>query len=253
MIGKKLFQLPLQKWSKLLSVLIFICISSQSHACIPSCEIEAAFSLTVEDDNLIFEALDPNIPGATYSWQWDFGNGNDGGLEGETSVTFPIPPFPTTLLIRLGVSTDEFSKRCTKNVIIDEDCTQAGFSTNTNGCLANFMEIPNANTISQTWDFGDGSPESNESNPVHEYANSGTFNVCHALVWEDFNDCFTWHVNFCCEEVVIDCSSPVFTADFTEMEVEDCCKLQICFSSEFQDGIHFWDFGDGNTSTEVNP
>ena len=37
------------------------------------------------------------------------------------------------------------------------------------------------------------------------------------------------------------------------METDDCCRLMLNFKSEFQDGGHFWDFGDGTTSTLPNP
>ncbi len=51
----------------------------------------------------------------------------------------------------------------------------AAFTLETDGFTASLTDNTIGNTDSWTWDFGDGSPVSNEQNPVHTYAGEGTY------------------------------------------------------------------------------
>ncbi|MBK8192518.1 MAG: T9SS-dependent M36 family metallopeptidase [Lewinellaceae bacterium] len=53
----------------------------------------------------------------------------------------------------------------------------AGFTAATNGLVSSFTNTSNGSITSMSWDFGDGSPVSNEQNPQHVYASPGTYTV----------------------------------------------------------------------------
>lgn len=247
MKGKRPLQFTFLKWK---SITFFIFILFANSAFTQTC----AYTLTVQNDMLVFEALPPISTTSEYLWEWeDLATGDGGEAQSVTSISLPVPPFPSVILVRMELEGPITNCNYIKEIHVDEDCSTAGFTTSINSCQVGFDGIANSNMISQTWTFGDGSPESHEPNPVHQYPFSGTFNACHALVWEDFSLPWVWHVDFCCEDIIVDCDTTTITADFSSMEIEDCCRLEVCFESEFLGGMHFWDFGDGTTSSDPAP
>ncbi|MEO0898770.1 MAG: PKD domain-containing protein [Bacteroidota bacterium] len=109
------------------------------------------------------------------------------------------------------------------------------------------LSLPGSGNIVQwKWDFGDGSISSTQ-NPVHAYSDQGNYPV--SLEVEN---------QFGCQDRVIrqayiqvDAPNPSFQANNTL-----ACgpPLVVDFTSTgTTNGTHFWDFGDGNTSTQVNP
>jgi hypothetical protein len=90
------------------------------------------------------------------------------------------------------------------------------------------------------WDFGD-SQTSTDENPTHDYAAAGTYDVSlEACNSEGMCDTFTDQVQVL--------SLPV--AGFT-FEVQ---KFDVSFTNTSLDALTYeWDFGDGITSTEMNP
>ncbi len=98
-----------------------------------------------------------------------------------------------------------------------------------------------------TWDFGDGSPTSNEAYPTHVYQNPGTYQVkLHAV---DNNTCniqddFTKSITV---------EGPP-TAQFTSSPDKPQENVPISFVNQSMGGsTYLWDFGDGIVSTETNP
>ncbi len=95
------------------------------------------------------------------------------------------------------------------------------------------------------WDFGDGT-NSYEFEPMHEYAEPGTYNVCLTMV-DSMLACTS---NFCLEVWVNllpeDCQAQFsweaqeFTVSFTDLSLGT-------------PDTWLWDFGDGTTSSEQNP
>ena len=118
-------------------------------------------------------------------------------------------------------------------------------------------EIPNTtiNIINNTnegnwdyyWDFGDGT-NSYEANPgTHTYVETGEYMVRVRAEGQ-----------YCYEEdsamVIINQTLP--QVDFSFTSIEGCLPLEVTFTNETlyaDSSTFFWDFGDGTTSTEVNP
>ena len=71
----------------------------------------------------------------------------------------------------------------------------AGFEVSVNGNTANFeqwtTEFPGSENVVYNWDFGDGNT-STETNPTHEYAESGAFIVCSEATDIELNCSAEW-------------------------------------------------------------
>ena len=104
---------------------------------------------------------------------------------------------------------------------------------------------------SYSWDFGDGE-SSDEQNPTHTYASSGTFNVCLTIVAHNPGCTATF-----CHHVVIHDPPPgnchaAFTAHQPNPD-EQIIDFTDESTSDGTIGSWAWDFGDGNTSSEQDP
>ncbi|MFI5172608.1 MAG: PKD domain-containing protein, partial [Chitinophagales bacterium] len=105
----------------------------------------------------------------------------------------------------------------------------------------NFVDLSTETPTTWFWDFGDGDISS-EQNPLHTYLANGTFNVCLTaanIVGE----------NTFCQSLVIDSYLPPVTAfTYSGDPLVEFTDLTSGIPTEW-----FWDFGDGGTSTEMNP
>jgi PKD repeat protein len=111
-----------------------------------------------------------------------------------------------------------------------------------------FTSLAQGSFNSMFWDFGDGRT-SNEMNPVHLYADTGTFNVC--LTIGNFN-----FPEFCqdvfCQEVKIQLINCQSLFDYV---TDSLLPLKVSFINQ-SIGIanqYIWKFGDGTNSEEYNP
>ncbi|MCH8318708.1 MAG: PKD domain-containing protein [Bacteroidetes bacterium] len=98
-----------------------------------------------------------------------------------------------------------------------------------------------SNVTAWLWDFGDGNTDSVQ-NPVHTYADSGTYNVC--LTVTDLCGSGT----SCTNITVSSCPLPVAAFNYNDS------LLTVQFSDSSANATKwFWDYGDGNTDTIQNP
>lgn len=67
----------------------------------------------------------------------------------------------------------------------------AGFSASANLLNVNFVDQSTGNSGSWVWDFGDGSPVSNDPNPSHTYSAPGTYTVSLTVGSGDCTNTFT--------------------------------------------------------------
>ncbi len=95
------------------------------------------------------------------------------------------------------------------------------------------------------WNFGDGTTAPGTSPIIHSYAGSGTYNV--QLILNDTNYC-----NYPDTAVQALRVSPVVKAQF---EIADGCAPYDAFfnNTSLAGQQFFWNFGDGGTSTDINP
>lgn len=100
---------------------------------------------------------------------------------------------------------------------------------------------------SYTWDFGDGSPPSNSTNPVHTFTNFGVTNQTFTVMLIGAN-------GFGCKDTSF--GFPVIfpkpTAGFNMSNNVVCSPFNITFTNTSQNGSSsIWDFGDGTPTVSV--
>ncbi len=182
------------------------------------------------------------------TYLWDFGNGETSELENPATV-FEEGEYTVTLYVtnELGCQ-DVFSKNYT---ILNP---QGSFSLDRNtickGESITFELSETSDVSSFTWDFGDGVTVS-DVNPVthtYDFHPPGGTTVATLILYSDGQLCpFSADTTIFIQEVI---------ADFVRNEGLDTA---ICFAPYTFENIsqnadsYLWDFGDGNTSTELNP
>ena len=101
---------------------------------------------------------------------------------------------------------------------------------------------------STLWNFGDGTTSTNV-NPTHIYTATGAYTV--TLVSGNSSGCSDTLIRF----QYIDISQPQITIN--NLPKKGCAPLPVTFSATVSSNEpianYLWDFGDGSTSTEINP
>lgn len=136
--------------------------------------------------------------------------------------------------------------------IVDDPCFSTGLTLNfTNGSspvtenrmynLASFVGTPE---LSYTWNYGDGSPTENLVDASHTYASASAYSVTLT------DTIFGWTTNCVTDTVITLGAAP--TAAFSS--VETGLSSSFTNTSSASTGVTYtWDFGDGSTSTLMNP
>lgn len=176
------------------------------------------------------------------SWRWDFGDGDTSVLQSPSHVFVKAPNGPITLTI---TDVNGCKVSITKPNI---QVTNADFHVNfTHGCnpAAIVFADSSINPLSWQWDFGDGTT-SNLQNPTHIYTVDGLYNI--ELIVESSSGCFdTLNVD---TMISVLTSTAMFTADSTT----GCLPLLVNFHDSSLNAVNWaWDFGDGSSSTLMNP
>ncbi len=189
-----------------------------------------------------------NVPGAT-AWNWSFGDGND------TTVQNPVHTYTTTGIFSVTLSVTD-NHGCVGTLVqsnyitISPPNTEFSMSPN-NGCApltVNFTDLTTtiSSIINRIWNFGDGTPTSNLTNPTHIYADTGVFVV--SLNALDASGCFTIH-----HDTVRVGRKPV--ANFIADDTIGCHKFLVNFTdlSSSYANEWSWDFGGNGNSDLQDP
>lgn len=202
-------------------------------------------SFTFADSGGVFFFL-PNTTSSTYTYLWTFGDG--------TSSTQPYPvhiynsPGPWAVCLTVVDSSQNCNDSWCDSVWAQSGSgCQAYFSsvvdTNNN---AYFTNLSSGNPLQFAWSFGDGSSGSGP-NPVHTYANPGTYTVCLTIFGPNCQDSY-------CDSIVIGPAS-------------NCVPQFYSFpDSTFGSGVinfvminscpgwsYVWNFGDSSSVTGAGP
>ncbi|MBK8562949.1 MAG: T9SS type A sorting domain-containing protein [Saprospiraceae bacterium] len=216
------------------------------------CEV----NYSIVGNSMVFNVVNPT-PYITYSWSGTFGLPFSGT---GTSIVVPIPNLPKQLTINLY--TGQISNPCWQlgPISVEENCTEGnGFSFVVNGCSVVFTRDPllppGITVLSSSWSFGDGTPSSSESNPVHNYPPpGGTFqaSLVTVILYNNLQVMYICRKNVTTSCNDSGCSAPP-SAGFTTLEYLDCCVLKVSLNADCDECTHFWKFGDCATSTDPNP
>lgn len=185
------------------------------------------------------------------SWNWKFGNGSTSTSQNPGKIYISPGQYTVELTVSDGVNSD---------VIVMNDFIEVFEDPKVNisasqlvGCeplTVDFIDMsyPGSSPLSKwTWNFGDGGT-STQQNPTYTYQHAGNYNV--TLVAENQNGCKSDSIFMQYIEV-----DALPEAGFTS-DVQSSCQepLTVNFTQQAVNAVsYFWDFGDGNTSTQTNP
>ncbi len=214
----------------------------------PTVTADATLSSSCSSLSVAFEDQSPS--GTIVDRLWDFGDGTNSNQQNPTH-TYTAPGTYTVLLTI--TDTAGCSSTDTLSIPLGSGSTLADFSVDdTSGCgslSAVFTDLSSSSgTItSWHWDFGD-SGTSTAQNPTHNYTAPGTYDV--TLTVTDNSGCI--------DEITYDDLITVYafpTADFTANQTQGCgIPFTINFTETATGEVSwFWEFGDGQTSTQQNP
>lgn len=182
------------------------------------------------------------------NWQyhWDFGDGTTSTLQ------HPAPHVYATWgdhTITLVVSNAYCSATVSQDVVIVPPLPTANFTGQGKGCAALTVAFTNTSWQAQSylWHFGDGST-STADNPTYTYNQPGTYSVSLTAYGMGGNSSTLVKV----DSIVV---HPRANAFFVLQPAEVVVPTQPLFTYNLSSnaGIYAWDFGDGSTSTELNP
>ena len=227
------------------------------------CNLVVDFNWTVTQTNpLRLEFHNLSTPLAvTDSINWSFGDGTGSNAVNPVHTYAHGGTYTVCLIVmkRPSPNSQPCVRYICKTVVVQEPCTLVvDFNwtvTQTNPLRLEFhnLSTPLAATDSVTWHFGDGT-NSNAVNPVHTYANAGTYNVCLIVKkypWPNSQPC----IRYICKTVVV--TAPCnFVVDFT-WQADQGNSQVIHFNNTTPTStpadIVTWTFGDGTTGSGMSP
>lgn len=176
---------------------------------------------------------------------WNFGDPGS-GPNNISTVLNPTHVFSTsgTFTITATVQFPNFTTSYTQVVSVSSASTNAAFSATNVPCgtPVNFINT-STNYTSCYWDFGDGN-FSTQTSPSYTYAGSGSYTVTLVAYGSCGNDTTTQ---------VVTITAPPVDASFTGTATGCTGTLFAFHGIAYGANIYWWDFGDGNNSSVLNP
>ena len=213
----------------------------------PSCN--ATFSWSYSGPSVVFVDQSTSSPNGITSWFWDFGDGTT------STAQNPLHTYNAGGLytVCLTITTQD---SCTSTNCQPVQASGGGFPQ----CNANFTWSYSGNTVAFTdqsssspspisdwfWDFGDGTT-STQQNPSHNYAQGGLYTVCLNIL--TFDSCSS----VVCYQLQANGNAGCQASFAVTPDTTGQAAFIITHTSLGNNLNFFWDFGDGNTSTQVYP
>jgi len=208
----------------------------------------AAFSSVSSSGCAPFNVSFINNTTGTPTYSWNFGDGSPLSSAASPVHTYTSSgTYTVTLIASQGTCSDTLS---ITDMLVVYPTPEASFDATSNICLGDTVDFLNTSSGSggitgYSWDFGDGTPNSNLANPSHVYNVAGTYQV--TLL------CST---SQCTDDTVQTITvNPAPQVAFTVSAGSYCEPAEIVFTNTSTGNPQFsWDFGDGSPlSTVTNP
>ncbi len=182
-------------------------------------------------------------PGAV-SWSWNFGDGTPVNNTQNPSHTYTIVGSYNVTLISTNAIGCTDTTTINNYITVNTSPTVSFTADDTTSCsnpfTVNFTDL-SPGAVSWSWNFGDGTPVSNNQNPSHNYLNFGNYDV--SLTITDGNGC----TGTLTKNNYIQIIPP--TADFSSDTTRGCQPLTVNFADSSTSinpiSSWSWDFGDG--------
>ena len=177
---------------------------------------------------------------APTSWSWTFGDGSTSSEKNPVHTYAAAGTYTVTLKATNAAGTDTVSQTLTAGSTPGPPV--AGFTFSVTDLTVTFADASTASPTAWQWFFGDGTTSA-EQNPVHTYSEAGTFTVTLQASNDGGSSSFA-------QQVEVGPDAPVASFTFSLLTLQQVSFVDT--STGTVDSLT-WFFGDGMTSTEVNP
>lgn len=197
--------------------------------------------------NVTMQNSSSSPDGGSVNSQWTYNNGQT------STTTNPVLSFtnPVNNSVTLIVSTGDNCKDTITKLVTSNISPIADFTV-TPGCIGEELQMTNSSSITDNsnlqyaWDFGNGQT-STQKNPTTSYTTSGNHSITLIVTGG----------NGCSDTMTI--QATVFAQPLADFTVSSNCvgeNIQINNTSTISDNSNLqytWNFGNNQTSTQVNP
>ncbi len=232
---------------------IFSCADTISHEVIVHPAIHADFAVSPDSGCSPLISDFQNLSTGATSYLWNFGDNGTSSQENPTHIYTNNTLQPIIYKPFLAAaSAHNCIDTITKNIIVAGKINVDFTIENDNGCSPFNLQIHNNSSgISQYfWDFGDTtSATTSDTLFTHTFSNNTQTPVTYRIKLQGFN-------NMGCNDSIIRQITvfPNISAAFTQQPLQGCSPLIAAFTnqSSIATGL-YWSFGDGFSSTAINP
>lgn len=223
-------------------------------SCQTNLPLKADFDFSILDTVPSRDVTFRNMTQGTYtSSVWDFGDANYSTQNSPTHIysTYLTTTFNVSLLVINSNTNQRDSITKTITIYKYDSCKvfRAYFTANTDtNCLkVNFANYSHYSATNFVWDFGNGATSSS-MNPSYTYTSKGSYTVKLKASNSNCADSQTQVIDVSCRTCYTVTAKIVLDVDSANPS-----KAKLYNYSYGIVNSHFWDFGDGNTSTSAAP
>ena len=181
--------------------------------------------------------------GTTLTYSWDFGDGAKSTTINPSHIYTSPGNYNITLIT---TNKNGCSDTAIKTVAVGTKFPN--FILPPTGCIGQVIVMRDSSTpvpVSGSWNFGDGATATGLTT-THTYNNAGSYTITYKTNFEDCIDSI--------KKIITIVSKPVVS--FSSPSVRTSCypPLTVQFANTSTGATtYFWRFGDGTTSTDINP
>lgn len=211
-----------------------------------SCKADFSFTVDTVTGNVSFKDISSGSPNSFY---WDFGDWNYSEDEN------PVNPYANPGVYSVYFSIYNDITGCSDEIYKDvsvgntKTLTKADFSwyIEGNNKTVDFTDGSSSNVTGWYWTFGDGTYKADQ-NVSHDFDQPGSYNVC-LTVFSD-NDGTSDNK---CVQIVIGQGACSVVSEFSYFIDSKTDSVKFTDKSKGDFDVHYWNFGDGVTSSDINP
>jgi gliding motility-associated-like protein len=195
--------------------------------------------------------------GSIVSWHWFYGDGNSDVFTNSNPFTRLYPATGTYVVKLVTVNASGCISDTARQTIIVSAVPVSSFDVPASVCMpggiasfTNRSTVADGSSLTYSWNFGDGSPNSTAINPTHVYASINTYNISLRTTSSSgcYKDTIISFSAFFDKPIALFGVSPDVLCQGTENVFSDSSSAP---NSTIK--TRLWIFGDGTTSTSTNP